>query len=67
MRGAHMGKELVAWWCTTIGITDEGAVQVAAVVFAGGSLIILGVMILTIVIGALLMMRRSQRAKNAGG
>jgi hypothetical protein len=62
-----MGMTLVTWWCNTIGITDAGAIQVAAGVFAGASLILLGFMILTVVVGALLMLRRPEGAKNAGG
>jgi hypothetical protein len=65
-----MGMELVTWWCTTIGITDAGAIQVAAGVFAGAGLILLAFMILTIVVGALLMMRRPEtprRANNTSG
>jgi hypothetical protein len=60
-----MGMTLVTWWCTTIGITDEGAIQVAAGVFAGASLALLGLMILTMVVGALLMMRRPETPRRA--
>jgi len=49
-----MGTRLVTWWCSTIGITDAGAIQVAAGVFAGASLALLGLLILTTVVGALL-------------
>lgn len=45
-----MGMALVTWWCTTIGITNLGAIQLAAGIFAGGTLILFGLMILIVVI-----------------
>jgi hypothetical protein len=62
-----MGMTLVTWWCTTIGITNLGAIQVAAGVVAGGSLILFGFMIFSIVVGALLMMRAPEDAKRTRG
>jgi hypothetical protein len=53
-----MGMAFVTWWCTTIGITNLGSIQVAAGVFAGGSLVLFGLMILTIVVGVLLSVSR---------
>jgi hypothetical protein len=62
-----MGMRLVTWWCNTIGITDAGAIQVAAGVFAGASLALLGLLILTTVVGVLLMVSRPESAKRARG
>ena len=60
-----MGMRLLTWWCNTIGITDAQAIQVAAGVFAGASLALLGLLILTTVVGVLLMVSRPESAKKA--
>lgn len=44
-------QQLVAWWCGLIGVTDPGAVAVAAGIVAGGTLLFLGLAVLALLIG----------------
>jgi hypothetical protein len=44
---------LVVWWCKVLGVSDPGAVQIATGVFAGGSLIFVGLLVLTAIVGLL--------------
>lgn len=48
-----MSIGLVVWWCKVLGVSDPGAIQIATGVFAGGSLLFVGFMILTAIIGLL--------------
>jgi hypothetical protein len=52
-----MSIGLVVWWCNIIGVSDPGAIQIATGVFAGGSLLFLGFMILTMMVGLLAIRR----------
>jgi hypothetical protein len=44
---------LMVWWCKVLGVSDPGAVQIATGVFAGGSLIFVGLLVLTAIVGLL--------------
>ena len=46
----------IDWWCHLIGITDAGAIQIAAGIVAGGSALFIGylaVMVVLMIVGAI--------------